>query len=74
MEIAEFLRFFVTTDTPFMLLFVSLFFYTVKTNKQREEQQHKLMNEKLSTVEEELKVLIKVWQILLEKELEERKK
>lgn len=73
MELAEFLKFFMTTDTPFMLLFVSLFFYMVKTNKQREEQHHTIMQERLSKVDEELKVLIKVWQILLEKELEARK-
>lgn len=73
METVDFLKYFVTTDTPFMLLFVCLFFYTVKTNKDREEQHHLLIREKLALVEEELKVLIKVWQILLEKELEARK-
>jgi hypothetical protein len=73
MELAELLKFFINSETPFMLLFVSLFFYTVKNNKDREEKQHRLMTEKLALVEEELKVLIKVWQILLEKELEARK-
>jgi hypothetical protein len=74
MELAEYLKYFLNNETPFMLLFVSLFFYTVKNNKDREDKQHRLMTEKLSMVEEELKVLIKVWQILLEKELEARRK
>jgi hypothetical protein len=72
--ISEILEFFVKSETPFMLLFVSLFFYTVKNSKDREEIHHMMMKEKMELVENELKVLIKVWQILLEKELEERKK
>jgi hypothetical protein len=52
---------------------VSLFFYTVKANKDRETVQYKIIEEHLRAVEEEMKVLITVWKILLEKELEERK-
>lgn len=73
MEMAEILKYFVNTETPFMLLFVCLFFYMVKANKDREKQHHFLVEQKLTVIEEELKVLIKVWQILLEKELEARR-
>lgn len=73
MEIGEFIRYFINSETPFMLLFVSLFFYTVKTNKDREAHTNKLIDEKLTEVHEQMTVLIKVWKILLEKELEARK-
>jgi hypothetical protein len=73
MEISEFLKFFVQTETPFLLLFVSLFFYTVKNSKDREAQLNKIIEERLNNVHNQMSVLIKVWQILLEKELEERK-
>jgi hypothetical protein len=72
MEILEFLRIFLDSETPFMLLFVSLFFYNVKAGKDREAIQNKLIEEHLSRVEEELTILIKVWKILLEKELGDR--
>ena len=73
MEIAEFLRLFLNSETPFMLLFVSLFFYTVKANKDRETRYHDLIDQRLIKIDEELNVLIKVWKILLEKELEDKK-
>jgi hypothetical protein len=72
-ELGDYLQYFITTDTPFMLLFVSLFFYVVKSNKDREVRLNKIIDHKLSEVQEQMAVLIKVWQILLEKELEERK-
>jgi len=56
-----------------MLLFVCLFFYTVKNNKDREAHLNKIIDTKLTEVHEQMAVLIKVWKILLEKELEERK-
>jgi hypothetical protein len=73
MAMNEFLEFFVQTETPFLLLFVSLFFYTVKNSKDREEKLNKIIEERLNNVHNQMSVLIKVWQILLEKELEERK-
>jgi hypothetical protein len=73
MQIGEFIRYFINSETPFMLLFVSLFFYTVKANKEREAHTNKLIDEKLTEVHEQMAVLIKVWKILLEKELEARK-
>lgn len=64
---------FLHTDTPFMLLFVSLFFYIIKTSRERELNDNALINQKLEKIDEELQVIIKVWKILLEKELEEKK-
>ena len=68
----DFLKYFTDTNAPFLLLFVALFFYFIKTSKDREERQSNLIDVKLSKVEEELQVLIKVWKILLEKELEKK--
>lgn len=64
---------FLHTDTPFMLLFVTLFFYIIKTAREREISDHTEMLKKLNKIDEELKVIIKVWKILLEKELEAKK-
>lgn len=73
MELGEFIKYFINSETPFMLLFVCLFFYTVKNNKDREAHLNKIIDTKLTEVHEQMAVLIKVWKILLEKELEERK-
>ena len=64
---------FLHTDTPFMLLFVTLFFYIIKTSREREIIQNTEMIQKLDKIDEELQVIIKVWKILLEKELEAKK-
>lgn len=72
MEIAEYIRYFINSETPFMLLFVSLFFYNIKTNQDREKRNSEIVESKLSAIEEEMQVLIRVWKILLEKELEKR--
>jgi hypothetical protein len=68
-DLAEYLSYFMKSDAPFMLLFVSLFFYTVKSNKEREAHLNKLIDKRLSSMQEELRVLMEVWKILLEKEL-----
>ena len=73
MDVSEFIKYFINSETPFMLLFVCLFFYTVKNNKDREAHLNKIIDTKLTEVHEQMSVLIKVWKILLEKELEERK-
>jgi hypothetical protein len=72
MEIAEYIRYFINSETPFMLLFVSLFFYNIKTNRDREKRWTDLTELKLAAMQEEMHVLIRVWKILLEKELEKR--
>lgn len=72
-DLVNYLASFLHTDTPFMLLFVSLFFYIIKTGREREISDKSEMLKKLDTIDEELKVIIKVWKILLEKELEDKK-
>jgi len=65
---------FLHTDTSFMLLFVSVFFYIIKTSREREITDKNEMLTKLEKIDEKLQVIIKVWKILLEKELEAKKK
>jgi hypothetical protein len=74
MDIVESLQYFLKTETPFMLMFALLFLYVLKTNRDREISQDKHISKKLEKIEENLEVMIKVWKILLEKELEDRKK
>jgi hypothetical protein len=74
MQIAEYLGYFLKTETPFMLMFVILFLFTVKTSRERERKLESIITNKLNKIESDIQVLAKVWQILLEKELEERKK
>ena len=71
-DLVSYLGSFLHTDTPFMLLFVSLFFYIIKTGREREITDKSEMIKKLDTIDEELKVMLKVWQILLKKELEDK--
>lgn len=73
MELTEYLKNFLATETPFMLLFVTLFFYFIKTARDREKEQNKLMEKHLVKIQNDIQILIKVWKILLEKELEERR-
>jgi hypothetical protein len=65
----DYVNHFIGTETPFMLLFVSLFWYFMKTNREREKHLNQIIEDKISKVEEEMQVLIRVWKILLEKEL-----
>lgn len=73
MEFVDYITYFLSTETPFMLLFVALFFYVIKTNVDREKRLTALINSKLDTIDKQLEVLIKVWKILIEKELEGKK-
>jgi hypothetical protein len=70
----EFLAFFTSTETPFALLFIALFFYFIKTYKDREDKYQTIINENLKSIREDLNILINVWKILLEQELERRNK
>jgi hypothetical protein len=69
-SLIDYLNVFLHTDTPFMLLFITLFLYVIKTNREREVQDHGDMVNKLDKIDQELRVMIKVWKILLQKELE----
>jgi hypothetical protein len=74
MEILNELNLFLHTETPFMLLFVSLFFYMMKTNTDRENRLNHVIEDELKDVHEQISTLVEVWKILLEKELEAKKK
>ena len=74
MSIVDAFQYFLKTETPFMLMFALLFIYFLKTNRDREVSQDKNISKKLEKMQENQEVIIKVWQILLEKELEDRKK
>jgi hypothetical protein len=69
----DLLKIFSTSETPFALLFIALFFYVIKTNKTREKRLTDLIDNKLTNIQQEMTILMKVWQILLEKELKHRK-
>ncbi len=71
--LVDYLTLFLHTDTPFMLLFITLFLYVIKTNRDREKCDHVTMITKLEKIDQELKVMLKVWKILLQKELEDKK-
>lgn len=70
----EYLQPFLNTETPFTLLFVALFFYVIKANKDREISQQKLIDKEMKKITTDMSILIEVWKILLEKEMEARKK
>lgn len=57
------------TDVPFTLLFVALFFYTIKNNTSRERHLNTIIDERLTEMQQDMRVLLNVWKILLEKEL-----
>jgi hypothetical protein len=72
LDFAEYIRYFINSETPFMLLFVSLFFYTVKSNKEREARLNDIIEKRLEQSQKDMQVMIKVWKILLEKELKSK--
>jgi flagellin-specific chaperone FliS len=74
MDILNNLQYFLKTETPFMLMFALLFMYFLKTARDREVSQEKNVSKKIDAIQEQLDVMMKVWKILLEKELEARKK
>ena len=73
MEFLDILTPFVGTETPFAFLFMTLFFYFIKTSKDREQKHLEIIKEDLRQQNKDLKILIEVWKILLEKELEGKK-
>lgn len=66
----EYLQPFLNSDAPFLLLFVSLFFYVIKSNRDREAKMAKIIDEDLKRLSEDLHVLMGIWKILLEKEVQ----
>jgi hypothetical protein len=73
MGIMDSFQYFLKTETPFMLMFAMLFLYFLKTARDREVSQEEKVSKKIDAIQEQLDVMMKVWKILLEKELEARK-
>lgn len=69
MDMGAFMTFFTKTDVPFTLLFVALFFYVIKSNTSRETRLNKIIEAKLDSMQDDMRVLMNIWKILLEKEL-----
>lgn len=76
----EFLRLFVNSETPFAILFVVLFIFYVRESKAREERQiakyDSLQDEvekRIGEVQTDLKVMLTIWKLLIENEIERRK-
>jgi hypothetical protein len=76
----EFLSFFTTSETPFAILFVILFIWYVRENKGREDRQmqrydtlQKEVNEQIGKVQHDLTIMLTIWKMLIENELERRK-
>ena len=66
----EYLEPFLTSEAPFMILFVALFFYVIRTNQTREARLTKLIDDDLKRLSNDLAVLMGVWKVLLEKEVQ----
>jgi len=66
----EYLQPFINSETPFMLLFVALFFYVIKSNKDREAKTSQIIDNDLKRLSDDLHVLMGVWKILLQKEVD----
>jgi hypothetical protein len=76
----EFLSFFTTSETPFAILFVILFIWYMRENKQREDRQlerydllRKEVNEQIEAVQNDLKTMLTIWKLIIDNELERRK-
>jgi BhlA-like holin len=73
MDIVNILDYFLKTNTPFMLLFVLLFLYFVKTSRERERRQEDMIDKRIAEIDKELDMMMLFWKKLIEKELEARK-
>jgi hypothetical protein len=68
----QILSMFNKTDVPFTLLFVALFFYTIRNNTSREHHLNNLIDQRLEGIQNDMRVLMSIWKILMEKELQKR--
>jgi preprotein translocase subunit YajC len=75
----DFLTFFTTSETPFAILFVILFIWYVRENKEREKRQiqsyealQKVVETEIKAVQTDLKTMLTIWKILIDNELERR--
>jgi hypothetical protein len=77
----DFLTFFMNSETPFLILFAALFWFYIRESKQREKRMEKRIDEtqiriekQIEGVETDLKTMLTIWKILIDKELERREK
>jgi hypothetical protein len=77
----QIISYFVGSETPFLLLFVVLFWFFIKEAKAREERMNERNKELMGQIEGEikqvskdLKVMLTVWKIIIDHELDERSK
>lgn len=75
----EFLSFFTSSETPFAILFVVLFIWYVRENREREKRQiqsyealQKVVETQIQAVQNDLKTMLTIWKILIDNELERR--
>jgi len=72
MDIVNILDYFLRTNTPFMLLFVLLFLYFVKSGRERERRLEDIIEKRIAETNKELDTMMLFWKKLIEKELEAR--
>jgi hypothetical protein len=77
----ELLRIFTSSETPFLLLFVILFWWYIREAKAREkryadqkEEDLQQIESKIQEVQQDLKIMLTIWKILIDKEIERRSK
>jgi hypothetical protein len=76
----EFIRLFSTTETPFALLFMILFIFYIREARIREARQiksndqlHKDIENQIGEIRNDLKTMLAIWKVFIDKELERRK-
>jgi hypothetical protein len=77
---SEFIRLFSTTETPFALLFMILFIFYIRENRNREARQNrkndqlqKDIENQIGEVRNDLKIMLTIWKVFIDKEIERRK-
>jgi uncharacterized protein YydD (DUF2326 family) len=67
------IEFFMNSQSPWAILFVVLFLWQLKTNKEREFEHHRKQEKDLQSIKKEIEILASVWKVLIDAELERRK-
>lgn len=77
---SEFFRLFSTTETPFALLFMILFIFYIREARIREARQarkfdqlQKDIEDQIAEIRNDLKTMLAIWKVFIDKELERRK-
>ena len=69
-----FLKVLLASDLPFLILFVGLAYIFMRQSWAREQAQRKIIYEQLQTVNSDIHKLAEIWKIIIEGELERRRK